>query len=325
MPSCSRGSRGAESLSPAFASETLQSEHALLAEALRLLEVSSVREELRMPIELLERAIGVVDAVEIQHEATTGCISTRTFSALTTPSCGKTGGVYYTPVEVVRLQVRLAAELLRTRFNKRLAFADDDVVVLDPAVGTGTYPLAVLDHAGRRGTSAPWPRCRPPEAARPRRPPEWIRAARWAVLGCSPARLATATRCRRVRPTGADLSHRYPGVSQPVCRSSGPASCSSDSPRSANARRKSRRKCASLSASAILLITVICETRGEADSGRRKGGWVRHGDKGADQPPILEDFLKPVRDAGGGVHLKPLYNGLRLLLALGAVEGVRFQ
>ena len=28
-----------------------------------------------------------------------------------------------------------------------MAFADDDVVVLDPAVGTGTYPLAVLDHA----------------------------------------------------------------------------------------------------------------------------------------------------------------------------------
>ena len=50
-------------------------------------------------------------------------------------------------MEVVRAQVRLAGELLRTRFNKPLGFAADDVVVLDPAVGTGTYPLAVLDHA----------------------------------------------------------------------------------------------------------------------------------------------------------------------------------
>ena len=43
--------------------------------------------------------------------------------------------------------MRLAGELLRTRFKKQLAFADEDVVVLDPAVGTGTYPLAILDHA----------------------------------------------------------------------------------------------------------------------------------------------------------------------------------
>ena len=45
---------------------------------------------------------------------------------------------------------------------------------------------------------------------------------------------------------------------------------------------------------------------------RRKGGWVRYGDYGDDDnggpPPILEDFLAPVRDSGGGVHLKNLYN-----------------
>ena len=138
---------GAESLRPAFASETLQSEHALLAEALRLLEVPSVREELRMPIELLERAIGVVDAVGIQHEGDPWLYFYEDFLGAYDPKLRKDRGVYYTPVQVVGLQVRLAAELLRTRFNKRLAFADDDVVVLDPAVGTGTYPLAVLDHA----------------------------------------------------------------------------------------------------------------------------------------------------------------------------------
>ena len=45
-----------------------------------------------------------------------------------------------------------------------------------------------------------------------------------------------------------------------------------------------------------------------SDGGRRKGGWVRHGDEGSDESPILDDFLEPVRDAGGGVHLKNLYN-----------------
>ena len=45
------------------------------------------------------------------------------------------------------------------------------------------------------------------------------------------------------------------------------------------------------------------------DRARRKGGWVRYGDEGLGAAPaILEDFLAPVREAGGGVHLKNLYN-----------------
>ena len=35
---------------------------------------------------------------------------------------------------------------------------------------------------------------------------------------------------------------------------------------------------------------------------------MRHGDEGSDESSVLDDFLKPVRDAGGGVHLKNLYN-----------------
>lgn len=54
-------------------------------------------------------------------------------------------GVYYTPVEVVRAQVNLVSELLREKFGKVDAFADRDVTVLDPATGTGTYPLSILD------------------------------------------------------------------------------------------------------------------------------------------------------------------------------------
>ena len=44
------------------------------------------------------------------------------------------------------------------------------------------------------------------------------------------------------------------------------------------------------------------------DEGRRKGGWVRFGDEGQVEAPILEDFLAPVREAGQGGQLKNLYN-----------------
>ena len=63
-----------------------------------------------------------------------------------TPSC-KDAGAYYTPVEVVRAQVRLIDDLLTNRLGKALGFADPGVITLDPAAGTGTYLLGVIDHA----------------------------------------------------------------------------------------------------------------------------------------------------------------------------------
>jgi len=66
------------------------------------------------------------------------------FLAAYDPKLRKDRGVYYTPVEVVKAQVTLVSELLRDSFGKSLSYADEDVVLLDPAVGTGTYPLAAM-------------------------------------------------------------------------------------------------------------------------------------------------------------------------------------
>ena len=135
---------GAESLRPVIAVDALQREHGLFAEGLQLLEAPAVREELRMPIELLERAILAEDSAKLGQSADPWWYFYEQFLSAYDPKLRKDCGVYYTPVEVVRAQVTLAGELLRTRFGKPLVFADDDVVVLDPAVGTGTHPLAVL-------------------------------------------------------------------------------------------------------------------------------------------------------------------------------------
>lgn len=61
-------------------------------------------------------------------------------------------GVYYTPIDVVRAIVQLIDHLLVTKFEKRLGFADSSVTTLDPATGTGTFPLAVMDAAVSRAT-----------------------------------------------------------------------------------------------------------------------------------------------------------------------------
>lgn len=69
------------------------------------------------------------------------------FLASYDPDARNRSGVYYTPTSVVKCQVRIADDLLRNRFGQKLGFGSASVVTLDPATGSGTYPLAVIDQA----------------------------------------------------------------------------------------------------------------------------------------------------------------------------------
>ncbi len=63
------------------------------------------------------------------------------------PDERRQAGVYYTPIDIVEAMTAMCETLLVDRFGKRLGFADQSVVTLDPATGTGTFPLAVIDRA----------------------------------------------------------------------------------------------------------------------------------------------------------------------------------
>lgn len=52
-------------------------------------------------------------------------------------------GVWYTPPEIVRYQVRRVHHILKTELGRSRGLADPDVVVLDPCCGTGAYLLEV--------------------------------------------------------------------------------------------------------------------------------------------------------------------------------------
>jgi hypothetical protein len=60
------------------------------------------------------------------------------------PDLRKELGVWYTPQEIVRYQVRKVEGLLKTELDCPRGFADDRVVVLDPCCGTGAYLIEVL-------------------------------------------------------------------------------------------------------------------------------------------------------------------------------------
>ncbi|MGH8603120.1 MAG: type ISP restriction/modification enzyme, partial [Gammaproteobacteria bacterium] len=54
-------------------------------------------------------------------------------------------GAYYTPTQVTDFMTRFVDEVLRTKLHVARGLADDKVVVLDPAMGTGTFLQSVLD------------------------------------------------------------------------------------------------------------------------------------------------------------------------------------
>jgi predicted helicase len=54
-------------------------------------------------------------------------------------------GVYYTPEPVVSYIVRSIDHLLKTRFNKPKGLADENTLILDPAVGTATFLYMVVN------------------------------------------------------------------------------------------------------------------------------------------------------------------------------------
>ena len=299
---------GAEQLRPAFASEALGREHGLLAEALRLLEADSVRDELRMPIELLERAIHAVDTPRLNQLGDPWIYFYEHFLGAYDPKLRKDRGVYFTPVEVVQAQVRLSGELLRTRFQKPLAFADNDVVVLDPAVGTGTYPLAVLDHAAEAVREGLGPGA---VAGKLRSLADRLYAFEILVGPYSVAHLRLS---QRLRAAGVD--DRSPRVYLTDTLESPnqfPAFTSS----LLNAQLTEERKRALEVKKNTHVFVCLGNPPYDRDlrnpddggGGQRKGGWVRYGDTGEGATPaILKDFVEPVREAGDGGDLKPLYN-----------------
>ena len=64
-------------------------------------------------------------------------------------------GVFYTRTEIVDYQLRVSDWALRTLLGKSDGFASRDVVTLDPACGTGTYLVRLLDMVAAQNPSAP--------------------------------------------------------------------------------------------------------------------------------------------------------------------------
>ncbi len=125
----------------------MRKSNSLIGTALRLLtEDPSNQEALKTSLGTLTRVLDAVNWHTISKDKPEAWLYFyEDFLEVYDNTLRKRTGSYYTPPEVVSAMVNLVDECLRgPLFERPAGFAAPDVVVADPAVGTGTFLLGVL-------------------------------------------------------------------------------------------------------------------------------------------------------------------------------------
>ncbi len=145
---------------------SLNADHALMGRALQLL-TDNVNDRFRVTLELLQRTITGVDWPAIRAGNRDAYLHLyEHFLTVYDPALRQKSGSYYTPHEIVEEMVRLADDVLRTRLGQRTGFGEDDVRVVDPAMGTGTYLHTVIERVAERAADSFGPAMAPDAIAR---------------------------------------------------------------------------------------------------------------------------------------------------------------
>ncbi|MGH6970444.1 MAG: type ISP restriction/modification enzyme, partial [Caulobacteraceae bacterium] len=130
------------------AARTLRRSNSLIGSALRLLtEEADEAHTLDTSLKTLTAVLGVVDWSTLSKgEPEAWLYFYELFLQQYDTALRKRTGSYYTPPQVVTAMVRLVDEALRSpgRFNVVDGLASPEVSLADPAVGTGTFLLGVL-------------------------------------------------------------------------------------------------------------------------------------------------------------------------------------
>ena len=297
-------SEGADPLTLSSAVNALAAQHNLLSRALEVLTDPQAQADIAASLNLLLRVVAVVPSDTLSSSEDPWLYFYEDFLAVYDSRLRKDAGAYYTPVEVVRAQVRLIDNLLVERLGKTLGFADDGVVTLDPAVGTGTYLLGVIEHALDRVQVEQGAGAVPGQAT------TLAEHLYGFELMVGPYAVSELRVSRALHDRGgqlpADGTHVFltDTLESPNARPLQPPLFHQPM-----AEQHARALAVKNSVPVIVCLGNPPYDRHEAATDANQaqtGGWVRHGE-GEDRP-ILEDFLDPARSAGHGVHLKNLYN-----------------
>jgi len=291
--------------------QKLSADHALLSRALQVLTDKAVREEISPPLRLLERVIDCVTekTLRADKKGDPWLYFYEHFLAAYDPELRKDAGAYYTPAEVVHAQVRLIDRLLTEKLGKPMGFADGRVITLDPAVGTGTYLLGVIDHVLGRAEA---------ELGR------GALAGQAAQLGrnlygfenmVGPYAVAQLRVSRSLMDRGAALPESGPGIYLTDTLES-PHAKPPKVPLFHEPLAEQHKRALEVKENKPVIVCLgnppydrhPAAQAASAASRARTGNWVRWGEFGDGSVAIFNDFLRPALDAGHGVDVKNLYN-----------------
>ena len=298
-------SEGAEPLTLDRAVGALSAQHSLLSRALQVLTDPGARGEMSASLDLLLRVVSVVPSVALAGPRDPWLYFYEDFLAAYDPKLRRDAGAYYTPVEVVRAQVRLVDDVLVSRLRRPLGFADPGVVTLDPAAGTGTYLLGVIEHALGRVEAEQGAGAVAGQAAALAK-----NLCGFEVM-VGPYAVSELRVSRALRDRGAP-----PGTAARVYLTDTLESPRAEPPQLPLFMRpisEQRVKALAVKREAPVIVCVgnppyDRHEAARADNGERTGAWVRWGDDGKGTDAILRDFLAPVSASGHGVRVKNLYN-----------------
>lgn len=145
---------------------SLDAEHALMGRALQLL-TDNVNDRFGVTLELLQRTITGVNWPAIRAGNRDAYLHLyENFLTVYDPALRQKSGSYYTPHEVVEEMVRLTEDVLRTRLGRQAGFGEDDVRIVDPAMGTGTYLHTIIERVAEQAADRYGPAVAPDAIAR---------------------------------------------------------------------------------------------------------------------------------------------------------------
>lgn len=303
-------SEGADVSDISHAIAALEAGHTLLSRALQVLTDARSRREIEASLVLLQRVINAFPLGAMKSaEEDPWLYFYEHFLSAYDPKLRKDSGVYYTPVEVVKCQVALVDALLREVLGKSDGFASKDVITLDPAAGTATYLLGVVERA-LSGVAA-------------EQGPGMV-AARATTLAqnlfgfeimVGPYAVSELRLTRALKDRGGSIAKDGLGIYLADTLES-PFGQPAQFPQFFEPIAEQHRKALTVKDKKSVIVclgnppydrhaAVGEDTR---ENQARTGGWVRWGDSGKPENSILEAFVGPAKQAGHGGDIKNLYN-----------------
>ncbi|MBU1224015.1 MAG: N-6 DNA methylase [Gammaproteobacteria bacterium] len=300
-------SDGSDTLLLDQAIKQLTGSNTLLSRALEVLTDSQLSEDIGTTLNLLQRVIQAVPTGTMSRGRRDPWLHFyEDFLAEYDPKLRKDVGAYYTPVEVVQAQVRLVDELLRTKFEKRMGFADGDVATLDPAVGTGTYLLGIVEHALERVGEEEGP------GAIVGRAESLAKQLYGFEIMVGPYSVSALRLTRMIHDYGAKVPRQGVGI----CLSNTLESPHEKIPELPLLYKPIGDEHKRARAIKDIQPVLVCignppydrHEAANAENQMMTGAWVRWGESKNGKDAILNDFIEPVKKAGKGGQLKNLYN-----------------